>query len=250
MPWMAPTAALAVSSILGADAASSAASTQAAASDRATQLQKEEFDKNVELQQPFRDAGIAAQNKQLSLLGLGTDTSSPDFGKYSKDPTLTDLQMDPGYAFRMSEGLKALDASAAARGGLLSGNTLRGVTDYGQNAASQEYQDAFNRYQVNRNNQLNPLQSLAGQGQTATNALTNLGSNYATAAGNDITNSAAAHASGYVGAANALTNGVGTGLKYNSSNNLANALTQNGGYNSMVGQSPSYQGNFDLGNFS
>jgi hypothetical protein len=57
---------------------------------------------------------------------------------------------DPGYQFRLDEGQKALEGSAAAGGNLLSGSTLKALTNYGQNAASQEYQNAFNRFSGNR----------------------------------------------------------------------------------------------------
>jgi hypothetical protein len=57
---------------------------------------------------------------------------------------------DPSYAWRLAEGEKALQGSAAARGGLLSGATLKGISDYAQNAASQEYNNAFNRFSGDR----------------------------------------------------------------------------------------------------
>lgn len=60
-------------------------------------------------------------------------------------PTAVTMQNDPGYQFRLNEGLKALQASAAARGVLNSGGTLKGIEDYGQNYASQEYGNVFNR---------------------------------------------------------------------------------------------------------
>lgn len=128
-----------------------------------------------------------------------------DFGKYARDFSMKDYEADPGYAFRQSEGMKALERSAAARGGLLSGGTMKGIQRFGQDLASQEYQNAFNRYQVNRANQLNPLQSLMGSGQSSANVLTGaagqMGQNEAT----NIMNAGAARASGYVGSANALS---------------------------------------------
>src|SRR5262249_49173751 len=57
---------------------------------------------------------------------------------------------DPGYQFRLNEGMKALQNSAAASGGLLSGPTLKALTNYSQGAASQEYANAFNRFMQNR----------------------------------------------------------------------------------------------------
>jgi hypothetical protein len=91
---------------------------------------------------------------------------------------MQDFQADPGYGFRMSEGMKALDRQAAARGGLISGAALKAAQRYGQDLGSQEYTNAFNRYQINRANQLSPLQGLAGAGQTSANTLGSAAQNY------------------------------------------------------------------------
>lgn len=199
----------AVGSIAGgamaSKAANRAAGTQAASADYAADLQKEQFEKQIELQKPFREAGLSAQNKLLDYMGLSPNAG----GKYTRDFSMADFQQDPGYAFRMSEGIKALDRTAASRGGLLSGAALRGATRYGQDMASQEYTNAFNRYQTNRSNQLNPLQSLMGSGQTAANQVGVAGQNYANQAGQAYMNAGDARASGYVGSANAWSNALG-----------------------------------------
>jgi hypothetical protein len=191
--------------IIGGKSAKKAAGIQADAATYAADLQKEQFDKQVELQAPFREAGLTAQNKLLDYMGLSAGAG----GKYAKDFSMADFQQDPGYAFRMSEGLKALDRTAASRGGMLSGAALRGATRYGQDMASQEYTNAFNRYQTNRANQLNPLQSLMGSGQTSANTLGQAGQAYASNAGNAYMNAADARASGYMGAANSWQNALG-----------------------------------------
>jgi hypothetical protein len=151
---------------------------------------------------------------------LRVDQSSPDFGRYARDFSMADFEADPGYAFRMSEGLKALDRQAAARGGLISGSALKGAQRFGQALGSQEYGSAFDRYQINRANQLNPLMSITGYGQTATNTLGGYGSNLASNAANTMAAGSAAQAnalgaagqaraSGYVGQANALNAALG-----------------------------------------
>jgi hypothetical protein len=94
------------------------------------------------------------------------------------------FQQDPGYGFRLKEGLNALDRTAAARGGLLGGNQLRGAVQYGQELGSQEYLNAFNRYQTERAARLNPLQSLAGMGQSTANIIGQAGQNMANNVGN------------------------------------------------------------------
>jgi hypothetical protein len=208
---------------MGASAAKKAARTQAASADRATELQREMYDQNIELQKPFREAGLSAQNKLLDYMGLTPGAG----GKYAKDFSMQDFQQDPGYAFRLAEGMKALDRSAAARGGMLSGAALRGATRYGQEMGSQEYTNAFNRYQTNRANQLNPLQSLMGSGQTAAGQVANAGQNYANQAGQNYMNAGNARASGYVGSANAWSNAIG---------NIANSYNQNQMMNQMYPQ--------------
>jgi hypothetical protein len=221
------------SALLGAGAAKSAAKTQAAATDRAGELQKETvdqqialqremFNKQMELQRPYQEAGVNALNK---LQGMA------DYTMFSPEQ----FTKDPGYGFRLAEGQKALDRQAAARGGLISGGALKAAQRYGQDMGSQEYSNAFNRYQLERAAKLGPYQSLAGVGQTAANTMganaAQFGSNvgntlgaYGTNVGNLMTSGGAARASGYVGGANALTSGLGQYMNYTQSQNLMNRL--------------------------
>jgi hypothetical protein len=162
------------------------------------------LERQIELQEPFRQAGMTAQDQIMQLLGIGGDTSAVDFGSLAKPFSQTDFEQDPGYAFRQSEGMRALERSASARGNLLSGGTLRGIQRFGQDLASQEYGNAFNRYQIERNARLNPLQSLMGAGQSATNTMTGAVGQSGQNQQANIMNAGQARASGYVGAANAL----------------------------------------------
>jgi hypothetical protein len=124
------------------------------------------------------------------------------------------FQADPGYGFRLKEGLRALENSAAARGGLLSGNAMRGITRFGQGLASEEFGNAFNRYQAERAARLNPLQSLAGMGQSNAATMAQQAGQY----GQNLAQGAAAmgniRASGYMNTANALAGSIGQGLNY------------------------------------
>ena len=200
------------SSLIGASASRSAAGAQAAAADRAAEGQERMFERQVELSEPWRKAGETALNKLVPLA-----TEYTPFG-------MSQFQADPGYGFRMSEGMKALERSAAARGGLLSGATLKGIQRFGQDLGSQEYQNAFNRYQAERQARLAPLQSLAGVGQTTAQQIGEAGMRTAQNVGETLTSGAAARASGYVGGANALTQGLGTYLNYSQGQNMLNAL--------------------------
>lgn len=195
-------------------AADKAAGAQKRAARDAAAAQEQAYARQEELQEPFRQAGLTAQNKLLDYLALSENKTAPDYGKYARDFTMADYTADPGYGFRMSEGMKALERSAAARGGLLSGATLKGIQRFGQDLASQEYMNAFNRYQTNRSNQLNPLQSLMGAGQTSTNVLTGAAGQTGQGMANTAMAGGQARASGYMNMANALNQGLSTGAGF------------------------------------
>lgn len=152
-------------------AAGDAAATTAAATNRATALQQRMYEEGVKRQKPFYDVGVNA------LPELVKASRYTPFG-------MQQFQQDPGYGFRLKEGQQALDRSAAARGGLISGGALKAAQRYGQEMGSQEYTNAFNRYQLEHQARLNPLQSLAGVGQTTANTLGTSGQNMATNVGN------------------------------------------------------------------
>jgi hypothetical protein len=232
MAWMVP-AAIIGSSIIGSSAASSAGEAQAGASREAAALSNEQFQQTRQDQMPWLKAGERA----LTKLEGAVDYTPFAYNEFTRDP---------GYAFRLKEGQKALDAQAAARGGLISGNALRAAVGYGQEMGSQEYQNAFNRYQAERASKLAPLQSLAGVGQTTAANLGAAGAANANAMGNYLTGGAAANAAGQVGAANAYTNAVGTYLNYNQGNNLVAALNANR-YGAKTYPGTSYAGGTDLG---
>lgn len=64
-------------------------------------------------------------------------------------PTGESVLNEPGYQFRLGEGERALEQSAAARGVLNTGGTLKNILGYGQNFASGEYTQADNRQRSN-----------------------------------------------------------------------------------------------------
>lgn len=219
-------AAIVGSAAIGAISARSAGKAQANAANRAADLQQEQFERQVELQAPWRQAGERALGK------LEAASEYTPFG-------MGQFQADPGYAFRLAEGQKALDRQAAARGGLISGGALKAAQRFGQEMGSQEYQNAFNRYQAERQARLGPLQSLAGVGQTSVNALGQAGQNYASGMGEALGAGAQARASGYMGAANAIGGGIGQymGYQQNQATNslLQQALARGGGGSYSMG---------------
>lgn len=116
----------------------------------------------------------------------------------------------PDYKFRLQEGMKAIERSAAARGGLRSGATMRSLNNYAQDTASTEYGNYVNR-----------LAALAGVGQSATDSTTQAGMQYANGASNAYTNAGNARASAYANTGNAINQGVG---------NIASMYLYNHGY--------------------
>jgi len=229
--WVA--GAVAVSGYMGSQAAKKGGEEQAGATRYAADLSQQQYEQTRQDQMPFLEAGKGALNQ---LIPLASNYKPFDYNA---------MTADPGYGFRLSEGQKALDRQAAARGGLISGSALKAATRYGQDMGSQEYTNAFNRYQTERNAQLNPLQSLAGMGQTTMTNLGTMGAQNATNVGNLMTSGAAAQAAGNVGQTNAITGGIGTYLNYNQGNNLVDALRRNQpqfqpGSNAFVGPMQNY----------
>lgn len=197
-----------IGGVLGSNAANKAAKVQARGADKALALEREMYEKNLELNKPFYEAGVKANDFLLNYLGLGGDPAAAGYGAGMKPFTGADLATEPGYAFRLSEGVNALNKQAAAKGGLISGAALKEAQRYGQDYASNEYQNAYNRYWNTRNQILNPVQSMLGQGETSVANMGNAGTGYAARGGENITGAANARASGYIGGANALSSAL------------------------------------------
>lgn len=217
-------------------AANKASKAQVKAAQSAADVQREAFARQEQLQEPFRQAGLTAQQQIMQLLGLGGDATAPGYGSMARSFGMSDFEADPGYAFRQSEGMKALERSAAARGQLLSGGTMKGIQRFGQDLASQEYGNAFNRFQIERAARLNPLQSLMGSGQSATNTMTSAAGNLGQGLAQSELAAGQARASGYVGAANSLNQALGSATNaymqapmYNAMANYYNSGARGGG---------------------
>ena len=150
--------------------------------------------------------------------GFSYNPAQGGYGSLMKDFGMEDFNADPGYAFRMAEGQKALERSAAARGSLLGGGQLKALTRYGQDMGSQEYGNAYNRYMNNRASKFNQLSSVAGLGQTSAGQVSNMGTQTAGMVGQNTIGAGNAQAAGTAGNANAwgnaLSGGLNTWLRY------------------------------------
>jgi hypothetical protein len=228
-PWyLSPTALQTGASLVGGliqnASQRQAASMQSDAAQRGIDLASDINRQQLALNAPFYDAGVTGQNRLMDLLGLGKNTGAADYGKYSKDFSMADYQADPGYAFRLSEGMKQLGRTAAGRGGLISGQTMKGLQDYAQNSASQEYGNAFNRYQINRANQLQPLGNLQNVGVSAANQQSSTLGNYGSNVSNLMGQQGQAQAAGALGQGNTINNAIGSGISAYQNNALVEQL--------------------------
>lgn len=151
---------------LGFGAAEDAYARQAQYIDKANQVQGDVYNSIQSDLDPWQQSGVNA----LSEMG------SED---YKRDFTMADYEADPGYQFRMDEGMKSIQGNAAARGLLNSGATLKELTRYGQDVASQEYQSAYDRFNADRDRRYDRLNTQAGYGQNANSMSSSAGQNYA-----------------------------------------------------------------------
>ena len=209
---------------------------------------------------PYLSGGAQAESNLSSLLGTPGQGLLTPWNQTFTAPTAAQAAATPGYQFQLQQGENALQGSAAAQGGLLSGNTLAGINQYAQGLASSNYQNVFNNsltqynsaYQTFLNNQASTygmLSGQAGQGLTAANSAGNLlqsgAQNYGaitTNTGADIASllgqEGATKAAGTLGSANALTqafggtaSSIGQGIQLGSLANLGGGTSAQQLYN-------------------
>jgi hypothetical protein len=187
-------------------AAQNAAGVAGQASDRAAALQYQTFQEQKALQEPWRAAGVNALSKMQDQYG----------GMPAAFTGKVDLTQDPGYAFRLAEGEKALGRNAAVRSGVISGGALKAAQRFGQDLGSQEYQNAYNRALTGYNANVarettgyNRLASMAGLGQTSANTLTNAAGSYGTNVGNAMINQGVNAANADIAGTRAMTSAYG-----------------------------------------
>lgn len=171
------------------------------------------------------DNPVAAYQAQTQATQQAA-TNDPAYGSLTRGFTMADYQADPGYQFRLDQGQQALERSAAARGGLLSGGALKDTTAYAQGMASQEYGNAYNRFNNDQSTIWNRLSGLAGVGQQANNTIAQVGQNTATQIGQNTIGAGNAIAAGGVGAANAISGGISQGISGYQNNQLLGLLAK------------------------
>lgn len=183
--------------IIGGNASKKAAKAQARSAEMGVAELKRQYDLTREDFTPWREAGAGAIKNLSAMLQPGYDHTT-----------------SPGYQFRLKEGLRGVEGSAAARGILQSGGTLKGIDRYAEGMAAADFGDAFNR-----------TAAVAAGGQQVATTLGQLGANKASGIADLFTQSGNAKASGYVGSANAWINGI---------NNFSNRNSQPGTFSERM----------------
>jgi hypothetical protein len=212
------------SAAIGAHAAGKAADEQAQSADKALAFQKDVFDTTQANYKPYLDAGKTSLGKLMGDLDNGTfgPGSNPAFAA----PTLDQARATPGYGFTLQQGLRGVDAGAAARGGALSGGAVKSELGYATGLADSTYNDVFSRslagYQANLAKQAQEFSQLYQPASLGENAAAQSGNNAQQVAGNVgslMTQVGNAQAAGTIGAANATIGGIGS-----ATNGIQNSL--------------------------
>ena len=211
------------------DAINNASNLQNTASQNSLALQEKEFNAMQANLAPWLASGTNNLNTLNSLMP-----------SLSKPFSFSDYTQSPSYAWQLSQGKDALESSAAGRGGLFSGATGKAMTEYGQNLANTDYQQALNNYNAANLNKYNMLVGLANQ--SAVNSANNAAQTYA----NNYTNTAMGTASslGQLG----LASGQNTANMYSNYNNMLNSSLGMGLNYSMLNNTGSGSTNYDFGN--
>lgn len=244
-----PAAAIVGAAVVGAGASiyagNKAAKATTKAATQANDTERYIYDTTRADYAPFREVGYGALGKLADMYGVPRSTgAAPSTGPSSRlytqfgldgrgggdyfnltvddggpqggaagtgmTPGFDGFKASPGYQFRLEEGLKAIERSAAARGNLRSGATMKSIGRFAEGTASAEYENFANR-----------LAALAGVGQTATNSTAQAGQQFASGTSQNLLAAGNARASAYANTGNAINQGV---------TNLASAYLYNKGY--------------------
>jgi hypothetical protein len=235
------------SGVIGAGASMYGASQAAGAAKDAAKLQQQQYQTTRGDLAPYFQPGYNALNDAYALSRQGPTGGGPDFlgQAYSNIPgrmTQAELEATPGYQFDLSQGQKAVQSAAAARGLGVSGASLKGAANFATNLANKTYLDQFNTAQTRFQDYLNlntgqqanlqgQYNRLSGIATLGANAAAGLGTQGATLAGqqaNYINQAGLASAAGTQGVSNALTGAANNYMAYNQMQNLINRQT--GGY--------------------
>jgi hypothetical protein len=207
-----------ISGALGSRSSRRAAQQQRQALEQAQQVQREQYQQALGFQQPYSGLG----NRGSAELGTRLNDLTRSF-------TNDDFVKDPGYDWRMAEGNRAVESSAAARGGVLSGAAAKALQKYGQGFASNEFDKAYGRFTGTQDRTYNKLMGLVGVGQNAANVSSGLATGFGNSMAGNFEQQGNVNAAGTMGSANAIAGGVGQVYNAIQDNALLRAIQQRPG---------------------
>lgn len=222
------------------------------------------FAENPRFMELYQNALNFGQTPQQAITGLNayagtnfpTTIASPqeqasgphdeNYGSLLRQFTSGDLNahMAPNYEFVKQQGIGATTNQLNASGGALSGNALKGVTDYATNLAGNAYQQAYSNYNTNQTNIFNRLASIAGLGQTSNAQSGQLAGALAPGIGGAVAGAGQAQAAGQIGQANAMAGGMNNALGWYQ---LGNFMKPSSGGNNNYNASGTYQPFYSMG---
>lgn len=179
---------------MASSGAESAAQTQADAAVRAAEIQAEQ-------RKPWVEAGKTALERLQTGLAPG--------GEFRAQFSMADAMNAPAMQTALATGREAIEQSAASRGGLLTSNTMAGLTEFGQKVGAQYQNQAFNQYLAQLEANLKPIQSLAQVGQTEVGRVADTASGAALAAGGAMAGSQVAQGNIYGSAVSNISKQLG-----------------------------------------
>lgn len=185
----------AIGAVATTSAANSAAKSETNAANQANATEEAQYNQTRSDLMPYQQTGQAALTPYNKLLGLGSGADTTT--------ALNSLTQTPGYGFTLSQGLKAAQNSAAARGLGVSGAALKGAANYAGGLANSTY-----------NNQLTNYLGAAQLGESAASQTGAYGTSTAASVGNNLTSAGNAQAAASMAGANALTSGLNSTATY------------------------------------
>lgn len=194
----------AASSIVGANQAAKA---QKEAAQMGIDAQGRQYAQTREDLEPYRTLG----NNAIDMLGERPELFQPI------NLTQDWLESTPGYQFTLTQGLKAVQNAAAARGLGVSGAALKGAANFATGLADNTYKTQFDVANINNTNTYNRLKSLVDTGQNAAAQTGAFGANAANQTASLLTGAGNAQAAAYNmmgGAVNNAANNIGGYFAY------------------------------------
>lgn len=232
-----------VGGMMASHSAKRASNAQSAAAAQSDATQRYQYDTTRADNAPFRETGLAANNRLAALMNNG---------QFGRRFTAADMNADPvyqsGLQFGLDQGTQGINRMAAAGGSMLSGATLKALTRFGNDYGSTKANESYNRFSADQNSEYNKLAGLSGAGQQATNQISASGQNMANNISLSQQGVGNARGSAYIAQGNAWQNALNGGVSA-----LRNGVTPmpnviDGGYSAGTGSA--YGGSTNGGIFT